>query len=70
MTTAPDDSVFPSGHTVHLTVGEVLLAEGDEEDAAYLLPSGRCALSRGAEQVDVIDAGEFVGEISLFGGTP
>ncbi|MEM8619535.1 MAG: SpoIIE family protein phosphatase [Actinomycetota bacterium] len=69
MTTALDDRVFPSGHAVNLTAGEVLFTEGDEADAAYLLLSGRCALSRGDEHIDVIDAGEFVGEISLFGGT-
>jgi len=48
--------------------GEALFQEGDEAEGAYVLLSGRCAVSEGGERVDVIEPGELFGEIAGFGG--
>ncbi len=67
MTEAFDDDVFPSGEPLELATGDILFTEGDEATGAYLLLTGTCALFKGPERIDSIHAGEFIGEISLFG---
>ncbi|MEO1057384.1 MAG: SpoIIE family protein phosphatase [Actinomycetota bacterium] len=69
MIDAFDDSVFPSGEPLRLAAGEALFTEGDEATGAYLLLTGTCALFNGEERIDSIHAGEFIGEISVFGET-
>jgi len=48
--------------------GEALFQEGDEAEGAYVLLSGRCAVSERGERVNVIEPGELFGEIGGFGG--
>jgi serine phosphatase RsbU (regulator of sigma subunit) len=48
--------------------GEALFREGDQAEGAYVLLSGRCAVTEGGEQVNVIEPGELFGEIAGFGG--
>jgi serine phosphatase RsbU (regulator of sigma subunit) len=48
--------------------GEPLFREGDDAEGAYVLLSGRCAVSEGGKQVNVIEPGELFGEIAGFGG--
>jgi len=48
--------------------GASLFREGDEAEGAYVLLSGRCAVSEGGKQVNVIEPGELFGEIAGFGG--
>ena len=48
--------------------GASLFREGDEAEGAYVLLSGRCAVSEGGKQVNVMEPGELFGEIAGFGG--
>ena len=48
--------------------GEALFQEGDAAEGAYVLLSGRCAVSERGERVNVIEPGELFGEIGGFGG--
>jgi serine phosphatase RsbU (regulator of sigma subunit) len=51
-----------------LGLGEVLFHEGDEAEGAYVLLSGRCAVSERGDRVNVIEPGELFGEIAGLGG--
>jgi serine phosphatase RsbU (regulator of sigma subunit) len=57
-----------SGLVRQIDPTEVLFREGDEAEGAYVLLSGRCAVSELGEQVNMIEPGELFGEIAGFGG--
>ena len=57
-----------AGLVRQLGLGEVLFHEGDEAEGAYVLLSGRCAVSEGGDRVNVIEPGELFGDIAGFGG--
>ncbi|MEE4117903.1 MAG: patatin-like phospholipase family protein [Paracoccaceae bacterium] len=50
--------------------GEVLVAEGSEADALYLVDTGRFHVARGGVELAEIGAGSVIGEISFFTGKP
>lgn len=57
-----------AGLVYRVEPGDALFREGDEAEGAYVLLSGRCAVSEGGKQVNVIEPGELFGEIAGFGG--
>jgi serine phosphatase RsbU (regulator of sigma subunit) len=57
-----------AGLVCRVEPGNALFREGDEAEGAYVLLSGRCAVSERGEQVNVIEPGELFGEIAGFGG--
>ena len=57
-----------AGLVCRVEPGDALFREGDEAEGAYVLLSGRCAVSEGGKQVNVIEPGELFGEIAGFGG--
>jgi CRP-like cAMP-binding protein len=57
-----------AGMVRRLSPGEALFKEGDEAEEAYVLLSGRCAVSERGTRVNVIEPGELFGEIGGFGG--
>jgi serine phosphatase RsbU (regulator of sigma subunit) len=57
-----------SGLVHRIDSGEVLFREGDETEGAFVLLSGRCAVSERGERVNMIEPGELFGEIAGFGG--
>jgi serine phosphatase RsbU (regulator of sigma subunit) len=57
-----------AGLAYRVEPGDTLFREGDEAEGAYVLLSGRCAVSERGEQVSVIEPGELFGEIAGFGG--
>jgi hypothetical protein len=57
-----------AGVVRRLSPGEALFKEGDEAEEAYVLLSGRCAVSERGTRVNVIEPGELFGEIGGFGG--
>ena len=50
--------------------GEVVLRQGDAGDALYLVEDGRLRVERDGEQLRIVHAGEFFGELSLYRGEP
>jgi NTE family protein len=50
--------------------GEVLVAEGSDAEALYLVETGRFRVARGGVELAEIGAGSVVGEISFFTGKP
>lgn len=50
--------------------GETLFAEGAGGKSMFFLGSGEIALIRGGKSLDVIKAGEVLGEMSVFTGEP
>jgi serine phosphatase RsbU (regulator of sigma subunit) len=57
-----------AGLVYRVEPGDALFREGDDAEGAYVLLSGRCAVSERGEQVNVIEPGELFGEIAGFGG--
>ena len=57
-----------AGMVRRLAPGEALFKEGDEAGEAFVLLSGRCAVSERDTRVNVIEPGELFGEIGGFGG--
>ena len=51
-----------------LGLGEVLFHEEAEAEGAYVLLSGRCAVTERGDRVNVIEPGELFGEIAGLGG--
>ncbi|MFO7461827.1 MAG: cyclic nucleotide-binding domain-containing protein, partial [Desulfatiglandales bacterium] len=51
-----------SGLVHQIDSGEVLFREGDETEGAFVLLSGRCAVSERGERVNMIEPGELFGE--------
>ena len=61
-------SLRTSGLVRQVDPGEALFREGDEAEGAYVLLSGRCAVTERGEHVNMIEPGELFGEIAGFGG--
>lgn len=57
-----------AGPVCKIGPGEVLFQEGDQAEGAYVLLSGRCAVSERGDRVNVIEPGELFGEIAALGG--
>lgn len=55
---------------VQLGVGEVLLRQGDEADALWVLVSGRLDVTVDGRPVSTVEAPGYVGEIGLLHGRP
>jgi predicted acylesterase/phospholipase RssA/CRP-like cAMP-binding protein len=62
--------VVDSGECVNLEAGEILFAEGDRSDAAFLVVSGRLAAWRDGIAIGEIARGEVVGELGLIERAP
>jgi CRP/FNR family cyclic AMP-dependent transcriptional regulator len=50
--------------------GQALMIQGEEGDRFLLLLDGRVAVTRDGSHVRDLDAGDFIGEISLVDGRP
>jgi CRP/FNR family transcriptional regulator, cyclic AMP receptor protein len=59
-----------NGKLRNLAAGGVLFAENAAGKAMYFLASGEIALTRGGKPLDVIKAGEVLGEMSVLTGEP
>ncbi len=59
-----------NGQTRSVAAGNVLFKEGAPGDSMYFLASGDMALTRGGKPLDVIKAGEVLGEMSVLTGVP
>ncbi|MGE0560108.1 MAG: Crp/Fnr family transcriptional regulator [Burkholderiales bacterium] len=59
-----------NGKTRSVAAGSPLFAENAAGDAMYFLASGEMALTRGGKPLDVIKAGEVLGEMSVLTGVP
>lgn len=53
-----------------LSAGEKLFAEGAGGKSMFFVASGEIALTRGGKSLDVIKAGEVLGEMAVFSGDP
>ncbi len=58
------------GKTRGIAAGAALFAEGAPGKSMFFLASGEVALTRGGKPLDVIRAGEVLGEMSVFTGEP
>ncbi len=54
-----------SFEAVEYAPGEVVVEEGDEGDAAFIIEEGRCEVSRGGEIIRVMGPGEVFGEMAI-----
>ena len=52
-----------------LDEGEVLIAEGLPADKMYIILAGKVSIQKGQKRVAVLQAGDFVGEMSLINAT-
>lgn len=59
-----------NGKARSVAAGSPLFAENAAGDAMYFLASGEMALTRGGKPLDVIKAGEVLGEMSVLTGVP
>lgn len=59
-----------NGNARSVTAGSVLFAENSAGKSMYFLGSGEMALTRGGKPLDVIKAGEVLGEMSVLTGEP
>ena len=59
-----------NGKARSIAAGTALFAENAPGDAMYFLASGDMALTRGGKPLDVIKAGEVLGEMSVLTGVP
>ncbi len=59
-----------NGKTRSVAAGSPLFAENAAGDAMFFLASGEMALTRGGKPLDVIKAGEVLGEMSVLTGVP
>ncbi len=48
--------------------GEVLVAEGDRDDCAFVIVAGRASVTQGARLLTTLGVGDLFGEVALVGG--
>ena len=63
-------AVARAGEEVTLPAGHVLVAEGEEGDAAYVLLDGTVTLKRNNRTLTTLGAGEIIGELALLDKAP
>jgi CRP-like cAMP-binding protein len=57
-------------HELDVPAGEVLIGEGDQGDAAYLVVSGRFVVTTSSTPVGTAGRGDLVGELALLSNQP
>lgn len=68
---AEELSEIASGsHLLGFDDGELIIPEGEEGLGFYLVMSGSARVVRGGEEIDLLESGEFFGEVALIEGTP
>jgi hypothetical protein len=60
--------IFKLAQRLNLPAGKLLLKDGERNDRLYLIVQGGCRILKDGVEITVLEAGEFVGELSFISG--
>ena len=61
-------TIFKLSQHMSLAEGEPLLNDGERNECLYLIVRGACRILKNGNEITVLEAGEFVGELSFISG--
>ena len=61
-------TIFKLARHLRLSESETLLKDGEKNDCLFLIVNGSCRILKNGNEITVLDAGEFVGELSFISG--